>query len=354
MTLDAVKIDIANNKIPMIYLWYGEDRYSLMEAVTTIKRHYLQEDPSGSNIEILNGKEHSQEDIVQVANTTAFFSGKLIIVDDFQYFNSGRSKGNIDTDSENEELESAGSDKGSDSEALLAYCQNPNPSSCLIVITEKVNKGRKLYKEINKCGKIIEFPFPKGQTEWIAWVQKEARQNGKSLNTTTASFLLDWAGHQTGILSQEIAKLALYTGEKQTIGVDDIQKICLPMIETTVFAMLDAIASGNKKEALRKMQEVLGQEHYLKVHTMIVRQIRLLLAASIWRSRRGTVNDFMETAGIRTPFEGNKIFQQAASFSPSILAKAMENCLQTELALKSSGGDPQLLLEMMVIRLCSK
>lgn len=354
MTLESIKKDLENLNMASVYLWHGEDRYSLTGAMTLMKDHYLKEDPSGSNIEILNGKVLTQEDIVQAANMTAFFSGKLIIVDDFQYFNTGKNKGAAEADHDLDENGSAAADKGNETDALLAYCQDPNLSSCLILISEKVNKGRKLYKEINKSGKIVEFAFPKGQAEWISWVQKEARQSGKSINASTASFLLDWAGHQTGILNQELSKLALYIGEKQTIETEDIRKICLPMVETTVFVMLDAIAAGNKKEALKKLQEVLSQEHYLKVHTMIVRHIRLLLAASIWRSRRGTVNDFMDTAGIRTFFEGNKIFQQAALFSASALGEAMEDCLKTELALKSSGGDPQLLLEMMVIRFCSK
>jgi DNA polymerase-3 subunit delta len=354
MTLDIIKHDIENHGIPPVYLWYGEDRYSLTEALKLLKNYYLLDDPSGSNTELLNGKEQTREEMIQAANMTAFFSGKLVVVDDLPYFSAGRSKGVSESENSAEETERSDSGRESDPDILLEYCLNPNPSTCLVLISEKVNKGRKLFKEINKNGKTVEFAFPKGQSEWMAWLQKQAHQNGKNLSVPVASFLLEWAGHQTGVLSQELAKLALYTGKKQNIEIEDIRKISLPMIETTVFAMLDAIAAENTKDALARLSEVLSQEHYLKVHTMIVRHIRLLLAASIWRARKGTVNDFMGTAGIRTFFEGNKLFQQADSFSTVRLAEAMEDCLQTELALKSSGGNPQLLLEIMVIRLCKK
>jgi len=53
------------------------------------------------------------------------------------------------------------------------------------------------------------------------------------------------------------------------------------------------------------------------------------------------------------PYEGNKVFRQAANFSSEKLALAMEECLQTDMALKRS-GDPHLLMEMMVLNLCSK
>lgn len=351
MSLNVVKKDVESGNLSPVYLWYGEDRDSLIKALNILKNFYLKDDPSGSGIERFLGKDISLEEVIQAANTTSFFSQKLVIVDDFSYFKSKTTAGDEDGEKEGEVL---GASEEGNSDCLLEYCLNPNPATCLLLISEKVNKGRKLYKEINKTGKILEYSYPKGLSEWLSWIQREAQLRDKSIKSETASFLVEWAGHHTGILSQELDKLALFVGEKQEIGKDDIAKICLPLVETTVFAMLDAVASGNVRDALKRLSEVLSQEHYLKVQTMIVRQIRFLLAGSLWRRRGGTVNHFMETTGIRSTFEGNKIFRQAAGFSPEKLAEAMEDCLQTELALKTGGGNPHLLLETMVIRFCQK
>jgi len=355
MSLETVKKDIQNNQIPPIYLWYGEDRYSLTEALKALKAVFLAEDPSGSGIEVFLGKEITTEEVAGSANTSSFFSRRLVIVDDIPYFSQGKGKADgQEDDGTRLETDPAGEAEGPNTDRLLAYCQNPNPATCLVLISEKVNRGRKLYKEISKAGKIIEFAYPKGQAEWLAWIAKETKAREKNIKPSTAAYLLERVGHNTGILSQELDKLCLYIGKKEDISQADIDAVCISLIETTVFAMLDAIAAGNSREAIQKLSDVLSQEYFLKVHTMFVRQIRLLLAASVLRQRRGTVERFMEVTGIRSPFEGNKIFRQAAGFTPEKLCRALEDCLQTELALKSSGGNPHLLLEMMVIRFCRK
>lgn len=352
LSLEILKKELANKQIPPAYLWYGEDRYSLAEALKLLKDFFRAEDPSGSGIEIFPGENLVAAKVIEAANTSSFFARRLVIVDDLPYFK--QAKGENDSKEEEEpEADSAWTgNQNEDVEAFLAYLENPNPATCLLLISEKVNKGRKLYKAMAKAGQVLQFSYPKGQAEWLKWIQKEVQARGKKINPATASFLLEWVGHHTGILNRELDKLVLYGGEKKEIHKGDIEAVCVPLIETTIFAMLDAIAAGKTGDALQKLKEVLSQEYHLKVYTMIVRQVRLLLAASLVRRRGERVDEFMKIAGIRTPFEGNKIYRQAAHFAPQKLAEALEDCLQTELALKNSGGNPHLLLEMMVIRFC--
>lgn len=354
MSLAVVKNDIDNNQIPAVYLWYGEDRYSLTKALKLLKDFFQLEDPSGSGIEVFIGKDVAVENIIEAANTSSFFSRRLVVVDDISYFNQSKGKTQSENEDEKEADNPAAISEREDTDCILQYLENPNPATCLVLISEKANKGRKLYKEIAKTGKVLEFSYPKGQDEWLRWIQNEAKAKGKKINTSAASFLLDWAGHHTGILSTELDKLVLFTGDKPEIDRPDIQMISVPLIETKVFALLDAIAAGKTADALSKLKEVLSQEYHLKVFAMIVRQVRLLLAGSLIRKKSGTVQKFMDITGIRSAYEGNKIFRQAAAFSPQKLSAALEDCLQTELAMKSSGGNPHLLLEIMIIRFCTK
>jgi len=336
MSLVSLKKDIENDDIAPVYLCYGEDRYALAEALKLLKQVFLAADPSGSNIEYFNGKEAVWQDVLDVANTCSFFARKLVLVDEIPFFEAADGSSDI---SENSGL-------------LLEYLEDPNPMTCLVLIANKVNKGRRIYKEINEKGKILEFVYPQSPAEWISWVRNEAKARGRDIKASTASFLVEWSGHNTGILSQELEKLVLYTEGRKEIKIEDIKAVAVPLIETQVFSLLDAIAVSNTRQALLKLAEVLSLEKYhLRIHTMIVRQIRLLLAARLVRSAGGTAQQLKETAGLKT-FEATKIFKQAVGFTPERLALALEDCLETELALKSSGGDPELLLEMMVIKLC--
>lgn len=173
-------------------------------------------------------------------------------------------------------------------EPLIDYLQDPNPSSILCIIANKANKGRRLYQAMAKAGRIIEFAMPSGTGEWQEWIGAEARANGKTIGMQAASYLAEWSGHHTGILGAEIEKLAVYLGDRQEIMKEDIGAVCIPMAETTVFKMLDGIAARNAGEALQRLREVVEREHYLKVNTMIVRQVRLLLTACYLRTGGGS------------------------------------------------------------------
>ncbi len=208
-----------------------------------------------------------------------------------------------------------------------------------------------MYKAISKAGKTIEFNMPSELRDWQEWIANRSKENGKRISGQNAAFLVEWAGHNTGILGAEIDKLTIYLGERQEIAQEDITRVCIPMTETTVFKMLDGIAAKNSKEALQKLREVMAREHYLKIHTMIVRQVRLLLTACYIRANGGKAEELMKIASIK-PFEANKVFRQSVKFNFAMLEKAMEDCLETDLAFKTSGSDPHLLLEMMVIKLC--
>lgn len=329
--IQRIREAVIQEKVPLIYLWHGEDRFMLAQALQELKRYYLMQDPSGSGIEILSGKDIKPADIVNAANTVSFFQRRLVVVEDIPYFQEGYS----------EELD-----------PFLKYFTDPNPDACLLFITEKVHKGRKFYKTIEKAGAIYEFKIPKSTSEWETWFLSELQSRGKSMSSQTLAFFLDWAGHSPGVLSQELDKLAAYVGEGKTINEEDIRSVSIKTVEANVFELLDAVAQRKIPQALNKLNEVLREEHPLKILTLLVRQARLLLGASIWRSRGENVAGLISALGIKSPYEARKIWTQSQRMSEALLVKALQECLKTEIALKTGEGDPVLLIELMIIKFC--
>lgn len=381
MSYQKVNQDIASGQLPPVYLWHGEDRYYLAEALKRLKEVFYAEDPSGMGVETFLGKEVTPLDVVEAANTASFFSRRLVVVDNITYYKIKKTKNQAEAKPlENKLPETLSNQPGEEEEnrqeerydedgflhepeipseqawePLLDYLADPNPGTCLVLISPTIHRGRKLTKAVEKVGKVLEFAYPnKNRLEdWVEWVQKEASTRGRSIDKTTAGYLVNRAGHHTGILSQELDKIAIYLGERQEIGKEDVQALSVPLIETGIFDMLKAVAERNTKEALRQLNEVLSYQYHMAVHAMIVRQLRLLLMAAISRRRRESVERFIEVAGIK-PYEGHKVFRQAGYFTPEKLAEGLADCLETELAIKSSMGAPPFLLELMVLRLCRK
>lgn len=327
--LDYVQEYINQNKIPKVSLWYGEERFLLEEALQALKSAFLKEDASGSSIETFAAREAPPEIIVEAANTFSFFRNRLVIVQDVTYFQDGA--GNL--------------------EPFYTYIENPNPVTCLVFISESVHKGKKLFKLLEKTGSILEFAAPKRPQDWLAWVRSELQVRGKEMSGETITALLDWAGHQAGVLSQELDKLAVYTGQRKVITKEDIQKVVTRSSEATVFNLLDAIAQRSADQAIKKLHEVLLVEHPLKVMTLLTRQVRLLLGARFWREQGKDSAGLSDALGIK-PYEAQKIWAQSAQMSFPVLDGALTECLNTEIALKNGGGEPAFLLEMMIIRFC--
>ncbi|MHB8125907.1 MAG: DNA polymerase III subunit delta [Desulfitobacteriaceae bacterium] len=322
---------VKQQTVPAIYLWYGEDRFLIWQALLELKKFYLVGDSSGSGIEIVSAKNKNPTDIVTMANTVSFFQKRLVVVEDAPYFQDGHS----------EELD-----------PFYTYFANPNTDTCLLFLTEKVHKGRKLYKAIEKVGIIYEFSMPKRPYEWETWVLSELKSRGKSMASKTLPFFLDWAGHKPGVLIQELDKLAVYVGEETTIKEEDIKVVTTRTVEANVFDMLNAVAQRKIDQALQKLYEVLREEHPLKVLTLLVRQVRLLLGANVWRRRGENVAGLTSALGIKSSYEAQKIWVQSQRIPEDLLAKALQECLKTEIALKTGGGDPIILIELMIIKFC--
>ena len=327
--IERIKESVAMAKIANVYLWYGEDRFLIQEALKVLKSFYFTLDSSGSGIEVVSAKDLSPAAIVERANTMSFFANRLVVVEDVTYFQDGQT---------------------ADLEPFLDYFANPNPASCLLLIAESVHRGRKFYKALVKNGEVMEFCAPK-QQEWPAWVQGELKTREKSMDTQVVPQFIEWTGHHTGVLAQELDKLIVYMGERKKITLEDIKAITPQSIETSVFNLLDAVASRSPAKALQALREVLRKEPALKVLAMLVRQVRLLLGCDALRKRGGSVSEAPSALGI-SPYEAQKIWHQSVRLSTEQLSKALSECLNTDLALKTGGGDAGLLLEIMIIKFC--
>ncbi|MDR3541737.1 MAG: DNA polymerase III subunit delta [Desulfosporosinus sp.] len=326
--IERIKESVARGKISPVYLWYGEDRFLIQEALRVLKSFYFMTDPSGSGIELVSAKELSPASIVERANTMSFFANRLVVVDEVTYFQDGQT---------------------ADLEAFVDYFSNPNPSTCLLFLAESVHRGRKFYKALDRAGEILEFCPPKRPQEWLDWVQSELKARGKSMDKQAATQFIERAGHRAGVLSQELDKIVIFTGDRQKITAEDINSITTRTVEASIFDLLDAVAGRISAKALQTLHEVLREEHPLKVLALLVRQVRLLLGCNALRQRGGNVTEASSRLGI-SPYEAQKVWQQSLRLSNEQLSVALFECLNTDLALKTGGGDPGLLLELMIIK----
>ena len=148
--------------------------------------------------------------------------------------------------------------------------------------------------------------------------------------------------------------------------------------EDTIFALTAALSGRNLTRALQTLHELIDQGlHPLMIMTMITKEIRFLFQAklliasgrlgsyspdadygrfqkTVYPAVRKLAGDGKETIALvsQHPFVVYQALKNAGRFARAELAGYLELLVRTDLALKTTGQEPRLLLERFLIRVC--
>ena len=254
--------------------------------------------------------------------------------------------------------------------------------NCLILTAETADRRKRLFKTIASAGKILTFNRVKGEARQQQAVQAMAAERlnreGKRLSTAAWAAL----GQKTGFDLREslgaIEKLITYAGDKTQIEAADVEAVIGRTKEDTVFELTGALSGRNLILALKTLHELLDQGvHPLMIMTMIVREIRFLFQANLLLAsgRLGAYQTTMdygrfqktilpalkqlaadgeETVAVvsQHPFVVYQALKNAERFTRAELTSYLDLLLRTDLALKTTGQEPRLLLERVLITVC--
>ncbi|MBQ8796380.1 MAG: DNA polymerase III subunit delta [Clostridia bacterium] len=78
-----------------------------------------------------------------------------------------------------------------------------------------------------------------------AWADKR----GKKISLPTASKVIYYCGTNLQALKNELDKLIAYTGDREEITVDDIEKVVVKKLEAKIFDLMDFVILGNLEKA---------------------------------------------------------------------------------------------------------
>jgi len=252
----------------------------------------------------------------------------------------------------------------------------------LILTAEVVDRRKKLFKTISAAGGVLIFTKVKGEARQQQALQEMAAElltlSGKRLSAEAWSAL----GQKTGFDLREslgaIEKLITYVGERRQIEAADVEALIGKTKEDTIFALTAALSGRNLPLALQTLHELIDQGlHPLMIMTMITKEIRFLFQAklliasgrlgpsgpdtdygrfqkAVYPAVRKLAGDQKEAIALvsQHPFVVYQALKNAGRFTRAELAGYLELLLRTDLALKTTGQDPRLLLERLLIRVC--
>jgi DNA polymerase-3 subunit delta len=318
---------IERGEIAPVYGLYGAERF-LVDRCLGALRAAVVGDKAGFNHDVFEAKESGLGPVLNAARTLPMFAKRRLVV-------------------------ARGIDalKADDLEQLAPYVADPNPSTCLVLVGEKIDTRLKAFQSLKKGGYLHEFPRLRDR-ELGAWVAREASLRKLPMDSDAAEALADAAGPDLGRLSQALEQLALYAAGAR-IGRTHVEELIPETRERGVFELTKAIGQGEVAHALRLLANMLrNREAPLKIQFMLVRQIR-----QIWRAKElaGTGASRQEIAsavGI-APFFLDDVLLPARRMSTAALARGLERLYEADRALKSSRIDGDVQIARLVQQLAT-
>ncbi|MBN1548379.1 MAG: DNA polymerase III subunit delta [Syntrophaceae bacterium] len=258
------------------------------------------------------------------------------------------------------------------------------PENHLILVADAVDRRKKLYKVIAELGAVLHFPKVKTGQRQKERLMEQVRgllgEKGKRMTAAAWEILGEKTGFELRESVQAIEKLVTFVGDKTTIDAEDVEAVVGKSKEETVFQLISAMTERNLTASLGVLHELILQgAPWLMILAMISREIRHLLQSKLL-IRSGAIKDFRpdldygefqrkiypalknlavqggkKDMGLvsQHPYAAYQALRSARRFTEEELIGYLDQLVQIDLLLKSTGRDERLLIERFLIAVCT-
>ncbi len=198
---------------------------------------------------------------------------------------------------------------------LEAYLQAPEPMTTVVLVCGTWDERRRIAKLLDAHAAIVTCGSPTTSAEAVAWVLGQARERGAKMDQAAARALVERSGLDITRLRPDLERVLLFAWSDPVVTADHVRQVVLPQGGAIgEFAIARMIENGRTADALHELAQLLD----------------------------GGAAPVMLLGMLRAAAE---------RFSAARLPGAIDAIFRTDLALKSSGGDPRVLLERLVVEL---
>ena len=329
----SVRKQIADGNPESIYLIVGDDEAEMSQLVAAISG-LVEDELRAFNLERVyaNDKGVTPSSIVESARTLPMLGDRRVVVvlRAERILKPKRRGKTVETD---EEAGPIGEEEPpSDLDALDDYARRPEPQSTLVLVASDIDRQRKAVKTLLKQAAVVECWGLKGAKDARvdfaqitrtadAMVKQAVAAAGQHIEPAASRLLAARAGADISRLRADLDRLLLFAAGKAVITVQDAQEVVSVETAQDDWAVTNAIGRSDARDALRQLALALDSGG---VPYQVLGQLA-------WYVR-----------------------EKMAVMSPNRVPAAIEALFRTDLDLKSSGGDPRVLLERLVVELCRR
>ena len=303
-----LRVEISSGELAPVYLLFGDDeveKTSLAGAFSAA----IEEDVRAFNVERVYGAEAQTtiSGILDSARTLPWLARRRIIL-------VLQAERLLVPKRESEAI-------SRELEELEAYIKSPQPHAALVFIAGELDRRRRVVGLLMRHATVVECGGPEGAGDAARWIRGRVAEVGGRIDAGAVRLLAERSGHDIGRLRADLERVLTFVGGERPVTAADVEEVAGDPGLKDQWAIARAIEAGSAGAALRELALLLdGGAAPLQI-----------LGQLGWIVRT-------EPPKGRFPAEG--------------VAAAVEALFRTDLALKTSAGDPRVLLERLIVDLC--
>jgi DNA polymerase-3 subunit delta len=319
ISADAFRQQIARKATDPVVLIVGDDEHE-KTALAVAAGDMVEEDLRAFNVERLYATDKSVTpmSVIEAARTLPMLaSRRIVIVLAAEKLLVPKKKGAAEDDQE-----------GGDVEPLIDYFGSPSPETTLILVCSPgetpdaipLPKNLRITKAVAAAATVVTCSGLDGGKDPSRWVQERAKAAGLEIDRQAVAKLVDLAGGDPGRLRADVEKLLLFASGSGKVMLDHVRAIAgAPVHHGDDWALVRALEQQDAGTALRELQASLNED---VSPFLILGQI---------------------AGSVRSP---------RSRYPPRRIPVAVDAIFRTDQAMKSSGGDPKVLLERLIVEMC--
>jgi DNA polymerase-3 subunit delta len=295
------------------YLLSGSDRPKVTRAVRRL-RDRIGDDAT----EVLSAHEAAGADVAASCNALGLFATerRLVVVE------------NVDAW------------KAPDVDAVVEYLRAPSPETVLALVGEAVKPDSPLAKAVAKAGELLVYDLPKrgSRADVPGWVARQFAAVDVKVDSATCRLLVELVGDDLNELAGEVEKLVAWANG-DAIGEREVELLVPPRAESPPFALTDSWGRRDVAGVLAASERLLARAGVpvrdalprvvgvLTSHVTRVSECQALAAAGV--PAREAAEQMKKSR-----FYVEKLYEQAANFTPDELRDAVVRLAELDHALK--------------------
>lgn len=203
---------------------------------------------------------------------------------------------------------------------LSAHLERSGETGCAVLCGDKAAPG---FPAVRGTGGRVERVScqPLRGRELEEWIRARARELGKTVEPAAGQRLIHCMGGNLQALDRAIESLALFVAEAPKITEQQVRLLIPPSVRESAFDILDSAAAGRPAEAIRALQQAVGQGELT---------LDQFFGALGWYYRMAWKNRRMPKRKV---------------------AEALEDLLKSDVRLKQGDPDPELLASRLLLNL---